>query len=415
MHRSVWISYCALAILLAASPQLSAQTSSADAAALGMINVKNLQATDPMQSVSARGDGKTDDTAAIQAAADLAAKRSQVMKPEGGSYLGSSPVIYFPAGKYVISDEIRFGPYTNIASDSRAIVEQKSGDKRCFVFENVYTISIRGIRFVGGTNQIWMGNKNVDSTMLDISECEFQLSGDYAILTQGTVSPNDQHMSANLMINRCKFIRPRKVLRNVCDYASLRDTWVTIHRDNFDGDSAAFMNTSGVLMFDNMIGVPVFGGFDEQGRQNLDNKGLDRVRWVDNHGTFLAQKSCFGGEFGGIPIVHHFGLPDTKYPKMGQTISIENCWICAGPASRKDSAVVTLREGIPQLLRIVGNSHLIDGSFVKSDGANVQAFLRANPDARERIKFEIDSNMTWPPAPAALPPELKAFGSRPSR
>lgn len=388
-----------------AQPALAAEPDDA----LGLINVKNLRGTDPQQTLAAVGDGKTDDTAAIQAAADLAKKRSYVLKPEAGSYLGSSAAIYFPAGRYVISDEIQFGPYTNIVSDSRAIIEQKSGDKRCFVFNNGYTISIRGLRFLGGKNQIWVDNKNVDSTMIDISECEFQLSTDFAVVTQVTASPKDQHMSANLMINRCKFIRPRKVLRNVCDYAVLRDTWVTIHLSNFDRDTAAFVNTSGVLMFDNLIGVPVFGTIDDQGRQSLDNQGIDRVRWIDNHATFIAQKSRFGGEFGGIPIVHHFGLPDTKYPKMGQTICIENSWICAGPRSRKDSAVITLREGIPQLLRIVGNSHLIDGTFVLNDGMNVQAFLKANPDARDRIQFDLESNMTWPATAPVIPPELRQF------
>lgn len=384
---------------------------------LGLINVKALHTLDP-QAASAAGDARSDDTAALQMAADLAKKRTQVMKPEGGSYLGSSPVIYFPAGRYVISDEIHFGPYTNIVSDAKAIIEQRSPDKRTFVFPNVYTISVRGLRFVGGKHQIWMDNKNTDSTMLDITDCEFQVSTDYAIFTQGTATPTDQHMSANLTLYRCKFINPRRVLRNVCDEATLRDTWVTVGMSNFDSDTAAFLNTAGTLMFDNMIGVPVFGGFDAQGRQTLETS-VDHVRWVDNYGSFYATKTRFGGEFGGIPIVHHFGLPDGKYPKMGQTICIENSRINAGPRSRKDSAVVTLREGIPQLLRIVGNSQLVDGTFLLVDGFNVPGFLRANTDAAARIKFEIDMNMTWPATPpGTLPPvpqELIGFFGRRSR
>lgn len=369
-----------------------------DFAALGIINVKNLKAIDPQQTLAAVGDGRTDDTAAIQAAVDLAKKRTFALKPEAGSYLGSSAVIYFPAGRYVISDEISLGAYANVLSDSRAIIEQKSPDKRSFVFNNVYTVSVRGLRFVGGRNQIWFDNKNIDSTMLEISDCEFQLSGDYAIYTHGTASPADPHMSANLTINRCKFIRPRKVLRNVCDYAMVRDTWVTIGLTNFDRDSAAFLNTSGVLMFENMIGVPVFGTLDEQGRQSLEDQGVDRVRWIDNYGSLLVDKSRFGGEFGGIPIVHHFGLPDLKYPKMGQSIAIESSWICAGPRSRKDSAVVTLRGGLPLMLRIEGNSHLIDGVLVLNDGLDLVQLLRANPDLVERIHFSLEPNSTWPAA-----------------
>lgn len=362
----------------------------------GIINVKNLKAADPQQTVSAVGDGKTDDTAALQAAAALAKKRTNAFKPDDGSYLGTSPAIYFPAGRYLISDEIELGPYTNIISDSRAIIEQKSPEKRCLVFTPAFTISVRGLRFLGGKNQIYVENKNIDGTMIDISECEFQLSSDYAIMTQGTTSDADQHMSANLMITKCKFIRPRKVLRNVCDYAMVRDSWITLHKDNFDRDSAAFLNTSGSLMFDNMIGVPVFGSTDAQGKKNLENDGIDHVRWVDNHGNFTATKSRFGGEFGGIPIVHHFGLPGQKNALMGQSVCIENSMICAGPRGRNDSAVVTLRGGIPQLLRLVGNQQLIDGRYVLVEGPGVDSILKEKPDARKRIHFEIEANMAWP-------------------
>lgn len=375
-----------------------------DDALMGIINVKNLKAADPTLTTSAMGDAKTDDTAAIQAAAELAKKRTIAYKPDEGTYLGTSPVIYFPAGRYLISDEIQLGGYANIVSDSRAIIEQKTPDKRILVFAPVFTISVRGLRFVGGKNQIYMENKNIDGTMLDISECEFQASKDAAIMTHGTTSPQDQHMSANLMINKCKFIRSRKILRNVCDYAVVRDSWVTVHMENFDRDSAAFVNTSGVLMFDNMIGIPVFGSMDGTGKQSLDNKGVDKVRWVDNYGTFIAQKSRFGGEYGGIPIVHHFGMPGAKHPAMGQTIIIENSTICAGPSSRPDSAVVTLRGGIPQLLRITGNNTLIDGKYLLNDGLNVASLKK---EVKDRIQFEIETNMVHPVP--AFPKELSDF------
>ncbi len=369
----------------------------------GMINVKNLKASDGSLTKSATGDGQTDDTAAIQAAADLAKKRTRVVKPDDGSAMGSSPVIYFPEGRYVISDEIQLASYANVASDSKAIIEQKSANKRSFVFTNVFTITVRGLRFLGGSNQIYLENKNIDGTTLDISDCEFQGSSDYAVMTQGTHSQTDQHMSASLTISRCKFIRPKKVLRNVCDYAILRDTWVRINKENFDRDSAAFMNTSGTLMFDNMIGVPVFGTVNAQGAKTLETQGVDQVRWVDNYGNFIAQKSRFGGEYGGIPIVHHFGQPGAAYPFMGQTISIENSQICAGPNSRADSAVVTLRGGVPQLIRIVGNYHLVNGKYVLIEGQEVAAFLRS-ADAKKKVQVEIDSNMTFPTG--VLPPEL---------
>ena len=200
---------------------------------LGIINVKDFRSFDHA-ATCAQGDGKTDDTVAIQAAAEIARKQTVGFQPEGGSWLGSSPLLYFPAGHYVISDEIRLGGFANIASDAMAIIEQRGVGKKTFVFHDGFTISIRGIRFLKGSNQIYVDNKNINGTMINIDHCEFQLSSDYAVYTNGTGKADDYHMSANVMITKCKFMRCRKVLRNVCDYAILRDSWVQIewHRQS---------------------------------------------------------------------------------------------------------------------------------------------------------------------------------------
>lgn len=342
-----------------------------------------------------------DDTAAIQAAADRAAQLTYARKPEGGSYLGASAALYFPAGRYVISDEIKLGPYSNVISDGRAVIEQRTPDKRCFVFDGAYTVSVQGLRFVGGRNQLWFGNRNVDSTILTVQDCEFQLSTDYAIDTQCT-APAFRHMSALLTVERCKFIRPRKVLRNVCDYATVRNTWVTIGASNFDRDSAAFLNASGTLMLDTMIGVPVFGSIDERGRQTLDNQGVDLVRWIDNYGSLLVDKSRFGGEFGGIPILRTYGFPNVAYPYLGQTVAIERSQICAGPASRPDSAVLTLY-GCPQLMTLTGNYGLADAPLIKlQDGLAIPSSLKS------RVQFVIGPNSTHP-VNRTVPAEVRQF------
>lgn len=378
---------------------------------LGIINVKDFRSFDHA-AICAQGDGKTDDTVAIQAAAEIARKQTVGFQPEGGSWLGSSPLLYFPAGHYVISDEIRLGGFANIASDAMAIIEQRGVGKKTFVFHDGFTISIRGIRFLKGSNQIYVDNKNINGTMINIDQCEFQLSSDYAVYTNGTEKEDDYHMSANVMITKCKFMRCRKVLRNVCDYAILRDSWVQIEWQNFDKNSAAFLNICGesgcpVLMFDNVIGVPVFGSRGPKG-DNLENGGIDNVRWVDNYGSFLAYKSRFGGEFGGIPIVHHFGIPNAGYPKFGQTVSFQMCWISPGPDARDDSAVITLRKGVPQLVYIVGNSYMIGRPYILNGGLDLDAFLQRYPDAKKRFKIVLGPNDTHPASPS-VPEELEPF------
>lgn len=395
--------HCLMLYLFCAA--LCVCTATAQALESDVINVRQFENGNKPGAV---GDGKTDDTAAIQAAADLAAKRTVAFLTKlgevTGAYSGSSPVLYFPAGHYVISDEIRLGAYANVASDSRAIIEQKTGSENIFTFHDGYTVQVRGLRFLGGASQIAFDNKNIDGSSLDISECEFQLSGGPAIYTHGTWKPDDVHLSASLTINRSKFIKPRQVLRNVCDYAILRDCWVLLRHDNFAPDSAAFVNTAGTLMFDNLIGVP-----DLHPETYLPNfKPVERTRWVDNYGSLLVERSRFGGEGGGIPIVHHFGQPDAAYPFMGQVVSIQNSWICAGLAARSDSGVLTLRAGVPQIIRFEGNSYLIDSPYVRTDGLDLKAFLARYPNAAARFHVTIAGNMAFPKTPA-IPVELEQF------
>ena len=55
----------------------------------------------------AKGDGKTDDTEAIQKAMDACGKKYKTIRDAKGKYVGASgPELVFPAGRYVINDRI---------------------------------------------------------------------------------------------------------------------------------------------------------------------------------------------------------------------------------------------------------------------------------------------------------------------
>lgn len=347
-----------------------------------------------VMSFGAKGDGKADDTKAIQKAADAAAAQTVAWQPKGGAYLGSAPPVYFPAGRYKLSREVTFGGYGSVLSDAGAVIEQ-TGDCRTFVFPGAYTVAVRGLRFLGGTDQLSFANANVDASTFHVEGCEFHLARGFAVHTKGTT---DGHLSALLVLDRCRFILPKQVLLNVCDSATVRDCWVYVGKSNFAPDTAAFVNRSGVLQFDNMFGVPSFG----------DSKEHSKVRWVDNYDQFLANRSRFGGEYAGIPVVHHFGQGGKDYPWMGHAVTIENSAICAGPAASPHSGVLTLRGGVPQLIRMVGNRYLIESPYVRADGLDLDAYFKG---AREQYKVQIEANMDLAREPA-IPRQLERFVER---
>ncbi len=79
----------------------------------------------------AKGDGLTDDTAAIQAAFDAAATRNWGEQWPGGSYYTSNATVFFPNGKYLVSDTIRL-TCPHILGDGTPIIYQTSPDKDIF-------------------------------------------------------------------------------------------------------------------------------------------------------------------------------------------------------------------------------------------------------------------------------------------
>lgn len=345
----------------------------------------------------AAGDGKTDDTAAIQKAADAAGKSTDAFNP-GAVYMGTSPLLYFPAGRYRISGEIHLGAYSNVGSDSRAIIEQTGKNKKIFVFAGAYQVDVHGLQFIGGSNQIYYSNRNLDISTINIDDCEFNLSSDYAIYTEGTTSPTDHHLSCLLTVSRSRFVYPNKVLRNVCDGAVIRDCWVEIGARNFDDNSAAFCDAGGSMYLDNMFGVPTFG-----------KDKNSHARWIDVlvNSRLIIDRCRFGGEDSGIPLIYYFAKPQTTFPFMGGQVSITNSQLSAGPA-RPDAGVLRLVSGMPLLLSIENNSWLVDAPYIRVDaGFNLRKFLADYPQPN-RFKIKIGANMTWP-GTIKIPKELIPF------
>lgn len=121
----------------------------------------------------------TDDTAAIQSA--VTAVGGATITPPGGILLTSVPLVYFPQGIYILTDEITVEGYVGLVSDFGAILYQLDATKRILNFHSFFWNSVRGLKFLGGTNQIYLSNANVDDAIMEIYGCEFQQSTSYAV------------------------------------------------------------------------------------------------------------------------------------------------------------------------------------------------------------------------------------------
>lgn len=337
-------------------------------------------------------------TTAIRAA--LASLYTISGQPPGAEYVGSSQAVEFLAGWYVINDEIPAGTYANVVSEAKAVIIQTNPSAGILVLNNAYTVHVSGIKFVGGTIQVFLANNNTDTSTFAIDHCEFHLATTCAIVAVPQ-SPAD-HLSALLTIDDCKFVWPRAVLKNYCDVAVFQDSWVTAPGPGAPDDYAMFINASGALYLKNMVGVPGLGD------GGVNSPRAARVRWIDNHGDVFVDHTRFGGENAGMPIVYNFASPPpsaTGYPWLGPTIAIRNSYVYDGPAGYPDTAVVNLVTGVPETILYEGNTGPAEGPIVVNGGAlNLAAYFAAYPQSKFRVLLEPNANSGLDRVPQEMVP-----------
>jgi len=220
-------------------------------------------------------------------------------------------VIYFPPGNYNVSDTIDISPANKIYSDGKAIIHQKNPDKDIFVTTGKWRITVSGISFRGGKNQLVIGNPNIDQSFFIISECDFRNSSQFAIKTLDGTS------SAYCLVDRCTFKYSFQAFYNVCDKATFANCWISTAAGNTN--SAVLVN-KGCLSVERLLGVPRVSG--------------KKQRWIDNYGTVSCRDCRFGGEGGGFSIVYNYASADSVYPIVPWAINLDDCDVyCAGKAA----------------------------------------------------------------------------------
>jgi len=220
-------------------------------------------------------------------------------------------VIYFPPGNYNVSDTIDISTANKIYSDGKAVIYQKNPDKDIFVTKGKWRITVSGISFRGGKNQLVIGNPNIDQSFFIISECDFRKSSQFAIkILDGTPS-------AYCLVDRCTFKYSFQAFYNTCDKATFANCWISTAASNTN--SAVFVNR-GTLTIENLLGVPRVVG--------------KKQRWVDNYGSIICRNDRFGGEGGGFSIVYNYAAADFKYPVIPRCVILDTCDVyCASKSA----------------------------------------------------------------------------------
>ncbi len=280
----------------------------------GVVNVRDF---------GAKGDGVTDDTAAIRAAAHAASINLSEQMPSG-LHIQAGPVLVFPDGKYMISDNIPLG-VLEVRGEGRPIIWQTNSDKDILVQGDAWRLSIRNISFFGGRNQIDLRNKNLDTGQIIIENCRFYHATGFALYTDV--------LSTTVKVSDCVLYQNHQTwFLGRSDQAIMRDCWITTSADM--KDKAVIENRGASLMLENICGVPL--------------TGAPRQRWIDNYGVLTCNRVRFGAEGGGFTPVYNYNkyAPST----WGTSVIMDNCLVFANSSLTANCAVYCYE--VPNTIRI---------------------------------------------------------------
>lgn len=287
----------------------------------------------------AKGDGETDDTAAIQRALDAAAASNRTAKDTlevpyvsgvpsiaGFHYHSTSREVLFPSGHYRVTSPLDPADVDTIRGEGHPWIEQANHEQDVFHSEKGLRQVFVGLILKGGKTHLNLGNANEDNGMLIIENCKFYGSGEAAIRMRKNSN------STTLLIQNCQCVDCEQILVTHTDFTHIRDCWFSCGRST---DGALIENRAHTLLtLDNVCGVPLVNGRDQ--------------RWIDNHGNLLCRNVRFGGESGGFAPVVNFA----KYRPCagGVRVLLDSCSVSAMGNNKRKCAVSC--EEVPNLIEI---------------------------------------------------------------
>ena len=287
----------------------------------------------------AKGDGGTDDTAAIKKAF------AAVLPRRGGGLMPWIGEVVFPAGHYIISEPIALGATQIVRGEGYAKIEQKNPEKSIFECDYAWQITISGLSFEGGKDQIHFSNPNVDTGQIFIEKCKFHKADGAAVYVSV--------VSTSVKIVDCRFVFCRQALVCSSDQATMKDCWIT---SSFDMKNQAVIENRSYMRLENILGVPLVNGADQ--------------RWIDNYGFLTCVHFRFGGEFGGFTPVVNYAKPSKDI--CGSMVVIDSS-ICLNEGNAKRKAAVYLEE-IPNLL-VIKNSTISTPAIIVDPKIDLKTYF----------------------------------------
>ncbi len=144
---------------------LPASTCDHQVSVLDLRQANSLSGRLNVRTFGAAGDGKTDDTAAIRTALDYSLAHV---------YDKSAPIIYFPAGTFVIKGELRITGQTTILGDGPGVSMIKQTDPAANLFTVTRTRACAPQQCLGGMTNIGLsGNGHLTTgTLLEVDDNE---------------------------------------------------------------------------------------------------------------------------------------------------------------------------------------------------------------------------------------------------
>jgi hypothetical protein len=368
--------------------------------------VKNAERVS-VASFGVKGDGVTDDTAAMTAAINWQLSKRQTYNPTigggGGSALVTVPVLTIPNG-WRVKVQGNLPIPTFLVADGKASIESLDNTKDIFVGADSYKVYFGYLNFLGGKTQVRLQNNNINSGTWTLDTCTFEGSNDYAVQFLNTSVSYGVTSTQPILIN-CNFIRCKRGVKSQADHTFHLGGWLQPEGDFFDADTA-FMWTCGLYSINLVMTIP--GGTFPA-----------RARWFDCWGAVRGLQTRFGGEGGGLPVVYWFATP-TRYltgtaESIEMGVSFDQCLLYGGNGSRPDRGVVNFRGQMPPIVRITNSiggivcPYLVNESAPNGGIADLTAYLASLKTAWSGddlyqdftfhftgIKKKNNGNLLWP-------------------
>jgi hypothetical protein len=228
--------------------------------------------------------------------------------------------LLFPPGDYRISDTIDISAVVEVVGQAYPRITQTNPDKDIFYTFTTWRMTVRGLSFHGGRDQVALGNQNTDQGFLVVSDCRFFEANGAAVRFLREEGNAKQTASSFCLVEKCAFSNCAQTLISVSDQAHLRDCWISTKPKR---DNKAVIENFGVLTCQNILGVP---------RPTHNDQ-----RWIDNYGTLSCKTFRFGGEGAGFtPVVNYAKY----YPQeFGPSILLEDCFVSALGNNKRACAI----------------------------------------------------------------------------